>query len=631
MHWLRLITFGENPMQTKFFILLGSLVLLTTAKAQFNLVPNYSFEDYNTCPFSISGFTFDADTYINDWYAGSGGTPDYYNACAGVGSWVNVPDNLFSLFQPARTGDAYGGFWTDLYDNNTFVYREYVQIQLTEPLVAGTCYYVEFWSAPATQSDFFGSDHATTDAIGAYFSTEKVGDLAITDVLPVTPQIDNNGSGNYIDQPGEWTKICGFFEAAGGEDWICIGNYHPDDEVEVVAYEGGTLSATPLVYLFIEDVIVSPVDSMLYLPDTVVCSPVILSAPSCANSYLWSTGETTAEITVFETGDYSLQMTTDCGIISDTAFVLFVEDSVYTSEAITEICFTELPYVLIASPAYDSYLWSTGETASIITITDAGTYYVTGFADCAVFIDSFIVAVIPPIGLIPDLGDDQLICEEIWEITLTAPTGFSTYTWSTGESSESITINTGGTYSVTVESPCEVFSDEIIITEDPYLNALIDLGEDKILCPPAGIESLILEVDNELPNYTWNTGETTNAITIIEPGTYWVSSETLCSNPSDTLRVTYCEDVAVPNAFSPNGDDNNDELFVIILDPSRVISFLIYNRWGQLVFEGSASDLSWDGTFGGVQQPIGSYVYVLNYKSVEGDALVLQGNITLVR
>jgi len=618
-------------MQTKLLLLLCGLAMFNISKAQYNLVPNYSFEDYNICPDFISGFTYDADVYVNDWYAGSGGTPDYYNACAGVGSWVNVPDNLFSLFQPARTGDAYGGFWIDLYDNNTFIYREYVQIQLSAPLIAGECYYVEFWSAPATQSDFFGVSHATTDAIGAYFAADKIGDAFTSGVLDLIPQIDNNGSGNYIDQPGEWTKICGFFEADGGEEWVCIGNFHSDEAVEVVAYEGGVLDATPLVYLFIEDVIVSPVDSMLYLPDTVVCNPVVLSGPSCANSYLWSTGETTSEITVYETGEYILQMTTDCGIINDTANVLFVEDSVYTSESITEICFTELPYVLIASPAYDAYLWNTGETTGDITINAAGTYYVTGFADCAAFIDSFVVNVIPPIGLVPNLGDDQLICDATWEIILSAPAGFATYNWSTGESSTTITINTAGTYSVTVESLCESFTDEVTITEDPYLNADINLGEDKILCPPAGIESLLLDTGDDLPNYTWSTGETSAAITIIEPGTYWVSSDLLCSNPSDTIAVTYCDDIAVPNAFSPNGDDINDELFVIILDPNRVVSFLIYNRWGQIVFEGSAADLSWNGSFEGFQQPIGSYIYVLNYTSTTGEKLVMQGNITLVR
>ncbi|MGB4928511.1 MAG: gliding motility-associated C-terminal domain-containing protein, partial [Chitinophagales bacterium] len=83
--------------------------------------------------------------------------------------------------------------------------------------------------------------------------------------------------------------------------------------------------------------------------------------------------------------------------------------------------------------------------------------------------------------------------------------------------------------------------------------------------------------------------------------------------------------------FSPNDDGYNDNVYVIVIDPNRVISFLIYNRWGQLVFDGNASNLSWDGTFEGEDQPLGSYVYVLNYLSTTGENLSMQGNITLVR
>lgn len=618
-------------MHTKLLLLLCVLVKAGSAVAQYNLVENYSFETYNDCPVSISGFTWDGDYYCDDWYAASGGTPDYYNACAPGFTQVSVPTNLFAADQPARTGDAYGGFWTDLYDNNSFLYREYVQRELAEPLVAGTCYYVEFWSAPAVQSDFLEAEHATTDAIGAYFAVEKIGSPGISDVLDVTPQIENNGTGNYINPPGEWTKICGFFEATGGESWVAIGNFHPDDEVEVVAYDGGELGANPLVYLFIEDVLVSPVDSMLYLPDTVVCNPFVLSAPSCANSYLWNTGETTAEITVYATGEYWLQMETSCGTIHDTASVLFVEDSLYTTSDITEICFTELPYTLNGSPSYDSYLWSTGETTGSIEIDAAGTYYLQGFTDCASFIDSFTIDVIPPIGLFPELGDDILFCEPVWEITLTVPEGFQSYNWSNGETDESITVNSAGTYTITVESLCETFTDNVTISEDPYLNATINLGEDLILCPVGGIDVLLIDAGNDLPNYTWNTGETTSSILVTTPGTYFVTADLLCKDASDTIQVTYCEDIAVANAFSPNGDGFNDNAFVIVMDPNRVLSFQIFNRWGELVFQGNANQLGWNGIFEGKVQPIGSYVYVLQYLSTSGAEQVMQGNITLVR
>ncbi|MFN3939680.1 MAG: hypothetical protein ACK4IY_03770, partial [Chitinophagales bacterium] len=427
-------------------------ILHANSLAQYNLVPNPSFEDYNACPVSISGFSYTADPYVDVWLSGSGGTSDYFNGCASDFSLVSVPENLFATDQPAHTGVAYGGFWTDLYDNNSFIYREYVQVQLIAPLIAGECYYVEFWSAPDTQSDFFGDAHATTDAIGAYFDTEKVGDSFSSGVLDVIPQIDNNASGNYINPPGEWTKICGYFEADGGEEWICIGNFHSDDEVEVVAYDGGTLDATPLVYLFVDDVLVTPVDTLAatLINDTIVCAPFEMSAISCGDNYLWSTGETTESITIYETGTYWVQVETSCGIIADTADVLFVYEPEITSATDIHICFTELPYTLTAFSGYDYYSWSTGETTSDIEITEAGIYFVTGFTDCVTFIDTFSVDVTEPLNPGLDLGPDTLVCAApgSWSITLLAPKGFTDYDWSTGATEDAITITEQGKYSV---------------------------------------------------------------------------------------------------------------------------------------------------------------------------------------
>ncbi|HMZ90028.1 MAG TPA: gliding motility-associated C-terminal domain-containing protein [Chitinophagales bacterium] len=609
-------------------LLLPALLWSLALSAQYNLVPNPSFEIYNTCPVTISGFDYYSDTYVDDWYSCGGGTSDYFNACAGAGSWVGVPENLFSLDQPAHTGVGYGGFWVDLYDDNSFIYREYCQAELIEPLVAGQCYYVEFWSAPATLSDFFGANHGTTDAIGAFLGTEKIGDPGDYGVLAETPQIDNNGTGNYIDPPALWTKVSGFFEAAGGESWIAVGNFHPDDEVEMVPYTGGPTDVS-LVYLFVDDVLVSPVDSMTYLPDTISCNPVTLYAPEGADSYLWSTGATTSSITVFETGEYWVQINLPCTTVSDTALVQIVADSVYTTESVIQICFTELPYTLAADPTYEGYLWNTGETTSSIEITDGGVYVVNGFADCATFVDSFSVEVIPPMADIPNL-QDTLICQSTWSLELNGPDGYDAYNWSTGATTQNITVSDAGTYSLTVESTCETLSDEMTITEDAYLLSDIDLGQDQYLCPPAGITEITIASDITLPDYQWNTGAETQAITVTEPGTYFVSYESLCKTLSDTIEITECIGLGIPTAFSPNNDGTNDQFMVVTLHPEDILSFNIYNRWGQLLFSGDAAHYAWDGTFNNTPQPMGSYVYVLHFLN-DGVEEVLQGNFTLVR
>lgn len=88
--------------------------------------------------------------------------------------------------------------------------------------------------------------------------------------------------------------------------------------------------------------------------------------------------------------------------------------------------------------------------------------------------------------------------------------------------------------------------------------------------------------------------------------------------------------VFVPNAFSPNDDGNNDELFVRGQNITK-IEFKIFNRWGELMFETTDQDEGWDGTFKGEKQDPDVFVYHLKVKCVNGDENLIKGNITLLK
>ncbi|WP_204306850.1 gliding motility-associated C-terminal domain-containing protein, partial [Klebsiella aerogenes] len=68
-------------------------------------------------------------------------------------------------------------------------------------------------------------------------------------------------------------------------------------------------------------------------------------------------------------------------------------------------------------------------------------------------------------------------------------------------------------------------------------------------------------------------------------------------------------EIFVPSAFTPNGDGRNDILKPITVGITQLFYFRIYNRWGQLVFSTSSIGKGWDGTFGGVKQASGTYVF----------------------
>ncbi|MDD2345469.1 MAG: gliding motility-associated C-terminal domain-containing protein, partial [Bacteroidales bacterium] len=105
---------------------------------------------------------------------------------------------------------------------------------------------------------------------------------------------------------------------------------------------------------------------------------------------------------------------------------------------------------------------------------------------------------------------------------------------------------------------------------------------------------------------------------------------------SDTVRITVLEVICdepfvyVPNAFTPNGDGNNDVLFVrsdIVVD----IIFAVYDRWGEKIFETTELNKGWDGTYKGKKSDSGVFVYYLDATCLNRDKLVKKGNVTLIR
>ena len=90
--------------------------------------------------------------------------------------------------------------------------------------------------------------------------------------------------------------------------------------------------------------------------------------------------------------------------------------------------------------------------------------------------------------------------------------------------------------------------------------------------------------------------------------------------------------IAVPNAFTPNGDGKNDYLYPINGNLTSSLDFQVYNRYGQLVFETRDWSKKWDGTIGGKPQPTGSYVWMLHYRDgASGKSFFLRGSSVLIR
>ena len=96
------------------------------------------------------------------------------------------------------------------------------------------------------------------------------------------------------------------------------------------------------------------------------------------------------------------------------------------------------------------------------------------------------------------------------------------------------------------------------------------------------------------------------------------------------VLVNFIKGVGVPSAFSPNGDGVNDVLYVKGLG-IEAIHFVIYNRYGEVVFESSDQNIGWDGTFKNKPENPGVFTWVLHYDFYTGDKGMQKGNTTLMR
>jgi gliding motility-associated-like protein len=104
-----------------------------------------------------------------------------------------------------------------------------------------------------------------------------------------------------------------------------------------------------------------------------------------------------------------------------------------------------------------------------------------------------------------------------------------------------------------------------------------------------------------------------------------------CTDMGD-IGFTFEECIFVPDAFTPNGDDVNDKFGIVNKGANiTIVSFQIYSRWGQKVFEATPTSQEWNGTQGGRNSPMDVYIYKIDVKFADGRTEKFSGDVTLIR
>jgi gliding motility-associated-like protein len=101
----------------------------------------------------------------------------------------------------------------------------------------------------------------------------------------------------------------------------------------------------------------------------------------------------------------------------------------------------------------------------------------------------------------------------------------------------------------------------------------------------------------------------------------------------DTVKVMvdYKNTLLIPSGFTPNGDGRNDVFKVVAPSFQRLMEFRVFNRWGQEIFSTTDIYSGWDGTWKGVEQPVGNYQYLIRVAYPDGNVETYKGDINLIR
>ncbi len=141
--------------------------------------------------------------------------------------------------------------------------------------------------------------------------------------------------------------------------------------------------------------------------------------------------------------------------------------------------------------------------------------------------------------------------------------------------------------------------------------------------------------DLPFSSYLWSDNSTEETITVQQPGNYWleVKDQFGCiGRDSITIAPKTCiEGVYFPNAFSPNNDGVNDLFMPIINAAVKQYRFIVYDRWGQIVFQTTTLHKGWDGRTKNMLNNTGAFIWQCMYQlegkeptSKTGTVLLLQ-------
>ncbi len=388
---------------------------------------------------------------------------------------------------------------------------------------------------------------------------------------------------------------------------------------------------------------IKPLPEVNLGPDSTICAsePITLNGGK-GDSYLWSTNETTQDISASETGIYKLTITLDGCENSDEVNLTIKPLPVVDLGQDTIYCKSNP--IALSGGTGDAYQWSTDAVTQEILINETGTYYVAITKNGCVSSDTVNIQVNDPA---------LLVIDSVETYPVSCP-------GNRDGSLKIISHGTGTHYEYSIDDGLHYYSSpwfqglygdnqfQIVVREDKactvkYPKEITFKEPDSIQinyhlvspsceeCPDGEIN---LRITGGTPPYSvkWSTNDTVTYLSNMELGKYlvWVTDASKCrENALINLTLDY-PPFQIPNAFTPNGDGSNETWKIPALKDFPECEVKLYNRAGKLIWWSETGyPEPWNGVDkSGNVSPVGAYYYLVWLRS---DLKPLKGSVSILR